>query len=145
VHAVAELPFATSVRFRVVIGAADLGAFTTCDGLACEVEVEERWEGGVDNHPWILPTRLRYSHIVLTRPLTAATVAVWQWVQMQASQPVPTTGQIVALAPDHRPIVRWSLDRVLPVRWQGPSFTAEASQAAMETLELAHHGFLVTS
>ena len=141
----AEEPFGTSVRFSVVIGAVDLGAFTTCDGLSCEVEVEEHWEGGVDTHPWILPSRLRYSHIVLTRPLTATTVAVWQWVQQQASQPVPTIGQIVALAPDYSPIVRWGLDRVLPVRWQGPSFTAESSQPAMETLELAHHGFLVTS
>jgi phage tail-like protein len=142
---VADQPFATSVRFRVVIGAVDLGSFTTCDGLACEVEVEEHWEGGLDTRPWILPSRLRYSHIVLTRPLTAATVEVWQWVQAQVSQPVPTVGQIAALAPDHSPIARWSLDRVLPVRWTGPSFTAEASQAAMETLELAHHGFLATA
>lgn len=136
-------PFATSVRFRVVIGAADLGSFTTCDGLDCQVEVEEHWEGGMGTHPWILPTRLRYSNIVLTRPLTAGAVAVWQWVQAQVLVPDPTVGQIVALAPDHSPIVRWDLDRVVPVRWQGPSFSAEVSQAAMETLELAHHGFLV--
>jgi phage tail-like protein len=141
---VADQPFATSVRFRVTVGAVDLGSFTTCDGLALDVEVEEHWEGGMNTHPWILPTRLRYSNIVLTRPLTASTVAAWQWVQSQAVLPLPTIGQIVALAPDHSPIVRWDLDRVMPVRWQGPSFTAESSQAAMETLELAHHGFLVT-
>ena len=70
-------------------------------------------------------------------------VAAWQWVQAQVVAPIPTTGRIVALAPDHSPIVGWDLDRVVPVRWQGPSFNAESSQAAMETLELAHHGFLV--
>ncbi|NUR57401.1 MAG: phage tail protein [Catenulispora sp.] len=137
-----DKPFATSVRFRVTIGAADLGSFSTCDGLSCEVEVVEHWEGGMDTHPWILPSRLRYSHIVLTRPLTASTVAAWQWVQAQVVLPIPATGRIVALDPDHKPIVRWDLDRVVPVRWQGPSFSAESSQAAMETLELAHHGFL---
>ena len=140
----ADQPFATSVRFRVTIGVVDLGSFTTCDGLACEVETEEHWEGGMDTRPWILPTRLRYSNIVLTRPLTASTVTAWQWVQAQVTLPLPAIGQIVALAPDHSPIVRWDLDRVVPVRWQGPSFTAESSQAVMETLELAHHGFLVT-
>lgn len=138
-----DQPFATSVRFRVTIGAVDLGSFTTCDGLACEVEVEEHWEGGMDTHPWILPSRLRYSHVVLTRPLTASAVAAWHWVQAQVVAPVPSIGRIEALAPDRSPIVRWDLDRVVPVRWAGPSFDAASSQAAMETLELAHHGFLV--
>ena len=138
----AEPAIATSVRFRVFIGAVDLGSFTTCDGLACEVKYEEHWEGGLNTHPWILPTRLSYSNIVLTRPLTASTVALGQWLRSQVIAAVPTIGQIAALALDGSTIATWGLDRVLPVRWQGPSFTAEASQAAMETLELAHHGFI---
>ncbi len=141
----AEPEFATSVMFRVFIGAVDLGSFTTCDGLACEVQYEEHWEGGLNAHPWILPSRLRYSNIVLTRPLTASTVSLGLWLRSQVVQAAPTIGQISALAPDRSLIARWSLDRVLPVRWQGPSFTAEASRPAMETLELAHHGFLVTA
>jgi phage tail-like protein len=144
VLAVTEQVFATSVLFRVFIGAIDLGSFTTCDGLACEVQYEEIWEGGLNVHPWILPSRLHYSNIVLTRPLTASTISLGLWLRSQVLQPVPTIGQISALAPDRRTIARWSLDRVLPVRWQGPSFSAEASRPAMETLELAHHGFLVT-
>lgn len=139
-----EQAFGTSVRFRVFIGAIDLGSFTTCDGLACDVEYEEHWEGGLNAHPWILPSRLTYSNIVLTRPLTTSTVSLWLWLRSQVVLAVPTIGQISALAPDRRTIARWSLDRVLPVRWQGPSFTAETSRPAMETLELAHHGFIVT-
>jgi len=137
--------FATSVLFRVFIGAVDLGSFTTCDGLACEVQYEEYWEGGLNSYPWILPSRLTYSNIVLTRPLTASTVSLGLWLRSQVIQAIPTIGQISALAPDRSVIARWSLDRVLPVRWQGPSFTAETSAPAMETLELAHHGFLVTT
>lgn len=137
-----EQVFATSVLFRVYIGDVDLGSFTTCDGLACEVQYEEYWEGGLNANPWILPSRLHYSNIVLTRPLAESKVSLWSWLQKRVIEPEPTIGQISALAPDRRTIARWSLDRVLPVRWQGPSFTAEASRPAMETLELAHHGFL---
>ena len=32
---------------------------------------------------------------------------------------------------------------VLPVRWAGPTLDVGASQVAMETLELAHEGFLL--
>src|SRR5262245_12015382 len=41
-----EQAFATTSMFQVFIGAINLGPFTTCDGLSCEVEYEEYWEGG---------------------------------------------------------------------------------------------------
>ncbi|MEV5508645.1 phage tail protein [Streptomyces orinoci] len=135
-------PFATSVLFRVTIGSLLLGSFTSCEGLGCEVEYEERQEGGLNGHIWKLPTRIRYSNITLTRPLTRDTTRVWQWVSQQARRPVRVSGEIVALKPDREPLARWVLDGVTPARWQGPSFSAEESRAAMETLELAHHGFL---
>jgi hypothetical protein len=31
---------------------------------------------------------------------------------------------------------------VIPVKWQGPSFSAESAKVATETLEIAHHGFM---
>jgi phage tail-like protein len=141
----AKQVYGTSVLFRVFIGAVDLGSFTTCDGLGCEVQYEEHWEGGLNAHPWVLPSRLTYSNIVLTRPLTASTVTLGRWMRSQVIEAAPTVGQISALAPDRSTIAQWTLDRVLPVRWQGPSFTAEASNPAMETLELAHHGFIATT
>ncbi|MFJ6773036.1 phage tail protein [Kitasatospora sp. NPDC091257] len=136
--------FATSWRFQVWIGMYDLGSFTTCDGLAANLEVEERWEGGLEAHRWVIPTRLSYSNIVLTRPLTSSTVAAWLWLRSQTMQSIPTIGTIAALAPNRSVIARWSMERVVPVRWEGPSFSAEDSRPGMETLEIAHHGFIVS-
>jgi phage tail-like protein len=51
------------------------------------------------------------------------------------------TATIDALTPDMKKLVSWSLEGVIPVKWQGPSFSAESPKVAMETLEIAHHGF----
>lgn len=52
----------------------------------------------------------------------------------------PKDGEIVALRPDLSRIVSWQVLGIVPVRWQGPSFDPANSQAAMETLEIAHVG-----
>jgi len=41
-------------------------------------------------------------------------------------------------------VLTWALSDVIPVRWTGPSFNSESSKVAVETLELAHHGFRVS-
>lgn len=135
-------PFGTSMLFSVSIGPFLLGSFSSCEGLGCEVDYEERREGGLNGHVWRLPTRVRYSNIVLTRPVTRETALVAHWVSQQVSDPLRVIGEIVALRPDRLPLARWVLDGVAPARWQGPSFSASESRAATETLELTHQGFL---
>ncbi|WP_330333771.1 phage tail protein [Streptomyces sp. NBC_00536] len=137
-----DQPFAISSHFQLSIGMHALGSFTSCDGLGCTMEVEERVEGGMNGHVWHLPTRLRYTNVTLTRPLSQQTVLIWAWLQQQVREPVRLPGQLVALGPDRRPLVRWLLDGVLPVRWSGPAFDVDQSQPARETLEITHNGFL---
>ncbi|MEU9564024.1 phage tail protein [Streptomyces sp. NPDC048161] len=138
-----DQPFAVTSLFQLSIGDHTLGSFTSCDGLGCAMDVEERAEGGENGRIRHLPTRLRYTNVVLGRPLNHQTTLVWAWLQLQVIEPVRMPGQLVALGPDRRPLVRWMLDGVLPVRWSGPSFTTEGtSQPARETLEIAHDGFL---
>ncbi|MFJ6054781.1 phage tail protein [Streptomyces sp. NPDC092307] len=135
-------PFASSFLFRVTVGAVLLGSFTSCDGLGCDIEMEEVWEGGVNDHPWQIPTRMSYSNITFTRPLGKDSALSWAWLASQVVQPIPMIGEIAALNADHDPIVRWWLQGVYPVRWNGPSFSAEESRAVTETLEIAHNGFI---
>jgi phage tail-like protein len=137
--------FAVSSQFQFTIGGFDLGMFTSCDGLACYSEVEERREGGLNDHVWQLPGRLRYQPLVLSLPLTRETVLIWTWlnaVGRPGASRIGMPGQLVALGPDRKPLVRWTFFGVVPLRWTGPSFDAEAHQAAKETLEVAHEGFV---
>src|SRR5215475_13243206 len=132
----------TSVFFRLTIDGNDLGTFNTCTGLSCEVVVEQREEGGTNGYVWQIPSRLQYSNVTLTRPLTPDTAKVARWFSSMLKGVVRKTGEIAALRPDGAVLVRWGLLDVVPVRWQGPPFVPASQQVATETVEIAHHGFV---
>ena len=133
----------TSVHFRLQVDGIDLGDFNTCDGLGMQVEFEEHQEGGNNDYVWQLPTRITYPHVTLTRPLTSDTAKITGFL---AGLPVKTrrgTAQIAALRPNLRDVIgQWSLRDVIVVSWTGPRFDPARSEAATESIELAHHGFL---
>jgi phage tail-like protein len=120
----------------------DLGVFTQCDGLGCEVVVEQREEGGQNAFVHMLPGRIKYTNIKLTRPINADTAKVAKWFASMATEVRRSGAEIVAMTQDGRQVVRWSLQGVIPVRWTGPQLNVEGPKVATETIELAHHGFL---
>ncbi|MDI5941083.1 MULTISPECIES: phage tail protein [Micromonospora] len=132
----------TSVHFRLQIDGIDLGDWSGCDGLGCEVELEQYQEGGNNEFVWQLPSRLRYSNVTLTRPLTRDTAKVSSYLAQLPSGVRRGTAQIAALRPDLAMLVQWGLADVVLVRWSGPSFDPNRSEVATESIELAYHGFL---
>lgn len=132
--------YATSVFFRLTIGGADLGAFHTCAGLGARVEMEEFSEGGNNGFTWQLPSRISWSNITLSRPVTEDTAKVADWLDQIIRRVERKDGEIVALRPDGTPIAGWQVTGIVPVNWQGPSFDPGQSQPAVETLEIAHQG-----
>ena len=53
------------------------------------------------------------------------------------------TAKYTLFHPDGKPLVTWKILGVIPVKWQGPSFSAESAKVAQETLEIAHNGFSI--
>jgi phage tail-like protein len=133
---------AVSVCFVVTIDKNRLGSFTSCEGLGCEVVLETREEGGNNGFVWQLPTRLKYPNIKLTRPLGPETMKVAEWISGLAGGVKRSTATIEAKTIDGVLVASWSLTGVVPVRWTGPSLNLDSPKAAMETIEIAHHGFL---
>jgi phage tail-like protein len=133
---------AVTVCFKVKIEHHDLGAFTGCEGLGCEVQIEQREEGGNNAFVHQLPSRLKYPNIKLTRSVNKDTREVASWFASMVNGVKRTTACIVALTADGTEVMDWKLDGVVPVRWQGPSLNVDSPKVAIETLELAHHGFL---
>jgi phage tail-like protein len=131
----------STVFFRLSIDGRDLGLFHGCEGLASQVQVEQREEGGNNGFVWQLPTRVTYSNIRLTRPLTPDTTKVAAWISSIATGIQRPTGQIAALRADGSVVAQWGLVEVLPVSWQGPSLDPNNPAVATEILEVAHHGF----
>ncbi len=141
-HKVTEdVDLAVGIHFLVSIDDTELGVFTSCEGMSCEVVMETREEGGVNTHVWQLPTRLKYGNIKLSRPLGASTTKVAAWVSSMAAGYVRKTGTIEAKRADGTPIAKWAVTDMVPVRWTGPSFNMDSPKVLTETLEIAHHGF----
>jgi phage tail-like protein len=139
---------AVSVCFVVSFDDIGLGAFNSCEGLGCEVVIEQREEGGNNGFVWQLPTRIKYPNIKLSRPLTKDTETVTKWLAKavqgggKRSAEGKKTGIIKAMRADGKVVASWGLLDVVPVRWTGPSLNPDSPKVATETLEVAHHGFV---
>ena len=133
---------AISVCFSVRIDGQDLGLFTQCDGLSCEVTVETREEGGNNLFIHQLPGRMKYTNIKLTRPINGDTQKLARWLAGMTDEVKRTNAEIAAMTADGRKVASWSFMGVIPVKWTGPQLSVDSPKVATESLELAHHGFL---
>lgn len=133
---------AVAVCFKVVVDGRHLGAFTACDGIGCEVVVEQREEGGNNGFTHQLAGRIKYTNVKLTRPVDADTAKIAKWFASLNGVVKRTTATIEAMTADGTSVHTWQLTGVIPVRWTGPSLSVDSAKVATETLELAHHGFL---
>ncbi|MFH8349129.1 phage tail protein [Streptomyces sp. NPDC018045] len=131
----------SALWFTLSIDGESLGYFNGCDGLSSQVETEQRQEGGNNGFVWRLPTRVTFSTIRLTRPLTPDTTKVAKWISSVQTGIERPTAQITALRADGSEVARWGLIDVLPVSWQGPALDPASPAVATEVLEIAHHGF----
>jgi phage tail-like protein len=137
------IPVGQSLRFRVKIdGSGDLGNWSKCDGLSVEYEVFEYKEGGENAFVHRLPGRAKYQNIKLTRPINKDSQKVADWMAKLKQQVKRQTAEISALDSEGQALATWNLEGVYPVRWTGPSLDIGNNQAATETLELSHDGFL---
>ena len=137
----------TTVRFQLHISGIDLGDFTACSGLGARVEVERRPEGGDDAYARPVPGRITYPNVTLSRRLTPDTAKVSRFLAKLPDQLARSSAQITAVTPaapaaSGPVLATWALREVTVVRWTGPSYDPARSEAATESIELAHHGFL---
>jgi phage tail-like protein len=138
----ADVEEAVAVCFVVKVDDESLGSFNSCDGLGCEFVMEQREEGGNNGIVWQLPTRLKYSNVKLSRPVTQKSAQIMKWFADMSSGVKRKTATIEARTLEGTVVASWALVGVVPVRWTGPQLSADSPKVATETLELAHHGFL---
>jgi phage tail-like protein len=138
----AEVDEAVAVCYVVKIDDQSPWVFSSCDGLGCEFVMEQREEGGNNGFVWQLPSRIKYSNIKLSRPVTKDSSKITMWIAGMAAGIRRKTATIEARTLEGTVIAHWSLVDVVPVRWTGPQLSADSPKVATETLELAHHGFL---
>jgi phage tail-like protein len=124
--------------FRVDVGET-IGYFTECTGLEMEYDVFEYEEGGVNDFVHKLRGRMKFPNLVLKRGITHEE-AFFRWFLACREKTSRRDLSISLLGPDLKPVRTWSFAGAFPVKWSGPAFNASASEAASETVEIAHQG-----
>lgn len=140
-------PIGLTNRFTVVMSGKseyDLGSWSKVEGLDVAWDVAEYRTGDGGNDRYYFPGNTKYSNIKLHRAVSDETMKVRKWLDDNSWKSELFVGK-VELFTAHQadgPIVEWELRDVMPVKWNVGGFDASASSVSIETLELAHRGFL---
>lgn len=133
---------AIAPQFHVTLDGVDVGMWTEVSGLSAKYDVEEYAEGGQNTFVHKLPGRLTYDNVKLKRGLDEDSAKVAKWFAAVGESRDRSTASITAYNENLEAVATWTLTDVVPVNWTGPSFSADGGKAAVEELELAHHGFV---
>jgi phage tail-like protein len=141
-------PEITGMIFEVTIDGHDLGFWSKIDGLSVKFELAEYRAGDGSNRRWIEPAYTTYANVKLGRVTTLKyTNQIMDWLKKTQFKSEKCTAEIKGFPFWHNKrdaslAVKWNLTGVLPIAWSGPVFDNQGGKVAMETLELAHEGFL---
>ena len=134
-----------AMRFAVKIdnGKYDLGSWSKAEGLEVSWELCEYRAGDSKNQRWYFPGHTKYSTVKLSRAATKdGTESVKEWLNSNSFKAEVQMGAIGLHDSTDTEITSWELVNVMPVKWNVAGFDATANKIAVETLELAHMGFL---
>jgi phage tail-like protein len=128
-------------NFRLEIDSITQGAFAECNAIGSNNDPIEYREGS--DRPTVrkLPGLTKYSNIVLKWGVTDASKELFEWYSDITKGKIKRrNGSIVLTDLDGTEKVRWNFVQAWPAKYEAPSFNAEGTDVAIETLELAHEG-----
>jgi len=136
-------PRGLAARFQVTIDGQNLGGWSTCKGLEVDFQHETYEELGNNQFVHYLPRAAKYTHITLERACTSEESSALQaWLGSVVMQPVKGTASITLHDAAQGEVITWTLTGVYPAKWTGPQLDGGSNKMALETLVLAHEGFL---
>jgi phage tail-like protein len=132
-----------SSRFVVVFdsGQYDLGSWSRVSGLSVTMEMIP-YRTGNSNQVWTVPGLPTYNKISLSRATTIDSSAVHDWLVDTARNPRVYSGCVQLHSALGMPICEWVLKAFMPCGWKIADMESKASTVVMETLDIAHRGFL---
>ena len=128
--------------FSVRLDDLDLGMWTEVALGGMSLAIEPQKEGGSAGIVHQLRGQLTYESIKLSRVVTDGTRSIGSWFRTQARAARRMHGEIVVYASSGRPMQRWNFIEAMPVKWTIPAMRSGDRAAIVETLEIAHQGFV---
>jgi phage tail-like protein len=126
--------------------------FTEVSGLDFETEVIEYREGSSKAYSKLkIPGMQKYNNVTLKRGTFEGDYDFYlEWRKTYYFQEGNQTGsrfrrnvEIMLLNENHDPIITWTLLNAWPSKVQSTDLKADASEVAIETMELVHEGLTI--
>lgn len=138
-----------SFRFRVTIDGITEAKFTEVSGFDATYDVVE-YRTGDDtfNTPEKFPGLMKYGNITLKGGLLTTSHEFFDKITAQLDGnivKIPTVTIELLTDDGNQTAASWELRNVWAVKYTGPDLNANASEIAMESLELAHEGITRTA
>ena len=118
------------------------GDWSRVTGLSVSWQQIEHRVGDQGNQIWLYPGTTKYEPITLSRAAGPYSRVVQYWLTQTSKNPQPQSGTIQLVDYTGIPLVQWRLSEFFPIAWSVESFEASGAKPAIETLKLAHSGFL---
>jgi phage tail-like protein len=133
-------------RFHVEVQGIVSAYFTECDGLSLEREIVEYKEGGTNDYVYQFSGRVSQQKVRLRRGL-GYDDDLWAWFRrgILTGKVLRKNVTIHVKNPERKTVQRWELLSAFPAKYEGPDLKSEQAVAALELLELAHHGLIFTA
>ena len=130
-------------RFVVAIdqGEYDLGTWSRVSGLSVSW-AKYTYRPGSSNDETLVPGNATYPNITLSRAACHDSGTVQQWLAATTKERTLHSGAIYMIDFLGQPVVTWELKTFFPIGWKITEFDAGGAKPAIESLDLAHNGFL---
>jgi phage tail-like protein len=127
-------------NYLVEIDGIARGAFHEVNGLDSTIDVIEHREGGANTSPRKLAGQTKYANIVLRWGMTIDD-QLYRWHKTVVDGVIERrNGSVIMLDRRGTEVARWNFVRAWPSKYTAPSLSAEASDVAIESVELVHEG-----
>ncbi|MET9274194.1 phage tail protein [Kribbella sp. NPDC003557] len=120
-----------------------LGAWTKAAGLGVKWQ-KHTYRPGYASFETIAAGNISYTDVSLSRAAGSDSATVQRWLASVTLRRTPLSGAIYLVDFLGVPVVTWELREFFPIGWRLTEFDSAGSRPAVETLELAHTGFLDT-
>ena len=138
-----EYPLA-KFSFEVDWGGTKLG-FTEVTGMQVETDVTEYRHGASPDFSKIkMPGLRKFSNITLKRGSFKGANEYFTWLNTINLNTVERRSVTISLLDETgAPAITWKVKNAFPVKLQATDLKADASEVAIETLEIAHEGLTI--
>lgn len=128
-------------HFQVEWGGTRIGA-TEVTGLSFQLESVEYREGSSPEYsPELMPGQNKNNHITLKRGIKRGDNEYFDWIRTAQLNTIERRDLTISLLNEvHEPVVVWKIKNAYPVKLNWPDLNANANEAAIESLVIAHEG-----